>query len=784
MARLHLRSTVAPILLVSGLVALLGLPSSPASGDDPDGTINLADYYGFEGPEIFKLQQRSANMLAGDLNGDGLTDLVLVDNSHSRIDLLQQRKTKPSDDSPAEPAVNGIGNDWRFEHRKIPVDKEVASMTLGDFNGDGRTDIAYFGVPDRLVIRHQPESGEWTHRQSIRLPEVNPVQWTMAAGDLNQDGRDDLVVLGKSVTYLIYQQQDGTLAPPKKLMNTSDKLGLAQIADLDGDGLADLCYVAAEGQERAFCARLQSPDGSLGPELRFDVDRTRGMTLSGVDGRNGSELLALDGRTGRVKALQLKQTEDKPGELAGRLIHFGFGEQGAGRDRDLATGDLDGDGLADVVVTDPDLAQMIVYRQRKGQGLDQGSTFPGLVGADQVRIADFDGDKAAEVVVLSTKERTLGLSRMEKDRLSFPQPLAVQDEPVALELADLNGDGRREIVYIAQKPGSSSELAMHALESTGTGGFKRYSFGKQQSVPVASRGTPQRMMRLDADGDGRPDFLAFPGLGRPPVLILMGADGVPKVAEVRGGIGLGDASAGSVFFGNLDKPALLVAHKNFARNMRLDDKGQWTVVDQYNAAESNARIAGVATIDLDGLPGSEIVLVDTGIKRLRVLRRDGSVYRHWREVELGDFPYQATHLADLNGDGRDDLLLFGRGKFSVLYAGRSDPALQEISSFETKLENTYFNDLVAGDLNGDGHPDVAVLDTRSHYVEILDFDPEQGLRHATHFKVFEEKSFSRRGASGSEPREALIADVTGDGRPDLVLLVHDRVLVYPQDDGK
>ena len=31
-----------------------------------------------------------------------------------------------------------------------------------------------------------------------------------------------------------------------------------------------------------------------------------------------------------------------------------------------------------------------------------------------------------------------------------------------------------------------------------------------------------------------------------------------------------------------------------------------------------------------------------------------------------------------------------------------------------------------------------------------------------------------------EPREAIVADVTGDGKKDLLLLVHDRVLIYPQ----
>jgi hypothetical protein len=32
-----------------------------------------------------------------------------------------------------------------------------------------------------------------------------------------------------------------------------------------------------------------------------------------------------------------------------------------------------------------------------------------------------------------------------------------------------------------------------------------------------------------------------------------------------------------------------------------------------------------------------------------------------------------------------------------------------------------------------------------------------------------------------EPREALVADVTGDGKNDLVVLVHNRILVYPRE---
>ena len=98
-----------------------------------------------------------------------------------------------------------------------------------------------------------------------------------------------------------------------------------------------------------------------------------------------------------------------------------------------------------------------------------------------------------------------------------------------------------------------------------------------------------------------------------------------------------------------------------------------------------------------------------------------------------------------------------------------------------KLEHVYFNSVVAGDLNADGAPDVAAIDTQSQYVDLVNFTPVLGLRHALHFRVFEAKGLVREERTGTEPREAVVADVTHDGREDLILLSQDRVLVYPQE---
>lgn len=778
-------------ILVVALSLFCGRSLLPAQ---EEGMVNeLAQYYGFKPLEIVKLSDRSANLVSGDFNHDGLSDLAIADNAHSRIDLLLQRGAKPANVPAAKVEVNQFAPHWRFEHRKLSVDHEIAAMAAGDFNNDGLIDLAYFGGTDKLVLRFQPKSGDWTEKTTIRLPDVPALAWVVLAGDLNNDKRDDIAVLGLNQTYLLYQQKDGKLGSPESLFNTSQRLTLGQIADLDGDGRKDLCYLSHDEGEQALAARLQGQDGRLGPELRFEMTKPRSVSIAQLDQSPQVEVLTVDSSTGRVKLLQLERPTPKPGELASRLIQYGLGQQAADKSRDIATADLDGDGLTDVVVADPDAARMIVFKQRKGIGLEQGEAFSGLVGAEQVRAADLDGNGAAEVIVLSTKEKTIGVSRMAEGRLTFPQALPMSGkEPIALELADLDADKHMDIVYLTKaRAARETTYTLEALHRAASGNWESHQFDGKPSVTLDLKATPNRIQRLDVNSDGRPEFLVFAGTDKAPALLSLDEKGVPKELKTEGGIPLGNVQPGAVFFGQLQGPALLVAQDKFVRNMRFDEPTRgWQVVDQFNSVEATAKTVGAATINLDGQPGNEIVLIDVGVQKLKVLRREENVYRPWQEIELGRFPFKSVHVADLNGDQQDDLLLFGQGKFAVLYSGRAVPTMKELATFETKSEKAFFADVVGGDLNGDAQPDLAVIDTRSHNIEILNFTPgtaehPASLRSALAFQIFEEKSFAREDEGGDfEPRESLIVDVTNDGRPDLVLLVHDRILIYPQDDGR
>jgi FG-GAP-like repeat len=777
---------------------LLSNPSPvPAAKPKTSSPPDLGQYYGFKQVEVFKLEPRSSNLLTGDFNNDGLTDLALFDNGHARIDLLLQRRHPEEATSESGPSnVNDVKGDWRFEHKTIAVDKQLASMAVGDFNGDGRTDIACFGAPDRLLIYFQPASGEWNKRTTMRVPDVAPQQWNMAAGDLNGDGKDDLVILGRQQTYLFLQNAKGSLSAPTTLMNTSEKLSLAQIADIDGDGRKDLCYLAGESQDRMFCARLQDGSGRLGAELQYEVERPRSVAYARITGGPAQEVLTIDGQTGRLRILQMKHPTGASDEPPSRLVQTGFGRQESDSNRDFALGDLDGDGLTDLVVTDPDGAGIILFRQRKGEGLDPGQTFPSFAGGVQVRIAPLGKGGEKQVVVLSTKEKSIGISSFKNGRLTFPEALPIpDDEPLLLEVADLNGDKQPEILFVSRvRQSRSSDYVLHALERK-EGKWRPYMFGpaKTPQIAIDISSTPTALMKFDAKGDGRPSFLLFQGTDHSPLVLTTKADGSLAALPGDGGMRLGSVGAGAVFMttenaadpaSHKKVPTILVAQENFARKLQPGSDQEWRVVDQYNAAEPSAKIVGSAMVDLDGKADREVVLVDTGIRKIRVLRREGDLFRPWKEIELGSFPYEALRVTDLNGDGRDDLLLIGRGRFAVVYAGQSVPTLTEVATYESKLKKTFFSDVVAGDLNGDGKPDLAMTDTESHYIEILNFDAKHKPHHVFHFKVFEEKSFEGGREGGTEPRESAIADVTGDGRADLILLAHDRVLVYPQDDGK
>ena len=124
--------------------------------------------------------------------------------------------------------------------------------------------------------------------------------------------------------------------------------------------------------------------------------------------------------------------------------------------------------------------------------------------------------------------------------------------------------------------------------------------------------------------------------------------------------------------------------------------------------------------------------------------------------------------------------------FAVVRLSGERIALRERNSWRTEVEQRVEHELTAGDINSDGYMDMVALDAGEQMLEIFSFSELGNLLYATAFEVFESRLFTGGEARVFEPSQCEIGDVTGDGAADLVLLAHDRVLIYPQmaDEGE
>jgi hypothetical protein len=107
--------------------------------------------------------------------------------------------------------------------------------------------------------------------------------------------------------------------------------------------------------------------------------------------------------------------------------------------------------------------------------------------------------------------------------------------------------------------------------------------------------------------------------------------------------------------------------------------------------------------------------------------------------------------------------------------------IAKLDDYDTPIKDGYLNDLIAGDLLGNGRKQIVFMETARNYLDLVQFDANRKLVPGDRWQVFEQHTFRGAQSAVPEPRESAVADVTGDKKNDLIVLVHDRILVYPQE---
>ncbi|HTJ78876.1 MAG TPA: VCBS repeat-containing protein [Rariglobus sp.] len=740
------------------------------------------------GPEIEKLDWNTRALQAVDVDGDHLQDIVLANNDRSTVDILYQLKPgavrtdvgKAVKDNRWEPVLA----DARFRKVSVTTGVTMYDLAVGDLNGDGRPDLAYTGDPQALTLQYQQADGTWVEKRLTEAPV--PIQYLsgLRITDLNGDGRNDLVMLGQKEMVIYYQDKKGELGAPVRLPLPDENCYGLEIADVDGDGRPDILYLGSSARD-TLRVRLQNAQGQFGPEQAYSIKDPRStlQVLHEADGKSPAQFVFAQQRTGQLEFFNLEPAKDNAEAAALRPRIFAP-RATVKTPSAYAFGDFNGDGREDVAVSDPDGAQVFIYFRQSDGGFTVAERYPTFSDARSLASGDWSGKGRADLIVASPKEQTVGIASVNADgRLGYPQPLPTTGRPLAVAAGDLSGDGKLSIVVVREEKGK------RAFDI-----FTRGADGKPsitRTVEVNGLKTDPRGIRLvDANQDGRLDVVIFTPLDSMR-LFLQGADGNFTEASAAAGFrkGLVDNLDASAFAtGDLDgdgKSEMIVSTGAFARAVRVDGQGALTVVDQFNARDANAEISTAFVVPVSGKgKRAEVLLYDRKGEQFQRLRANAQgVYDVVDTVPAGKIDVVGSELR-FAGKGRKqpELFVLGKDRFWWLPLERGDFTARSVDTYATDLPDINYSDVVAGDFTSGSRPELVAIDPDSNLLEILSWDAKaKGWSSRLHFKVFEsDEHYAGKKGAAQEPRESIVADVTGDGKKDLVLLVHDRVLVYPQ----
>ena len=73
--------------------------------------------------------------------------------------------------------------------------------------------------------------------------------------------------------------------------------------------------------------------------------------------------------------------------------------------------DVNGDGLPDLLVAEPDSGQLTLYLQKPDGTLAAAKTFPTLTGVSELAVSDWNGDGKPEIFLLSSDEHQIGVTQ-------------------------------------------------------------------------------------------------------------------------------------------------------------------------------------------------------------------------------------------------------------------------------------------------------------------------------------------------------------------------------------
>ncbi|CAN5800270.1 hypothetical protein BH20ACI4_BH20ACI4_01540 [soil metagenome] len=516
-----------------------------------------------------------------DLNGDGLTDLVVL-GGYFVGEFLGSIK----------------GN---FRNSVLRADditlnpRNIFRISLGDFDGDGKKDIVGAGINEGISgLRFLHGNGDGTFTDSNNSTNQGVQYYSTAVGDFNSDNKLDVVAITATNIGLFRGNGQGVFFSPINFPAGTD-LRYIVSQDFNGDGKPDVAATDFAGNR--VVVMLGNGVAGFGTPVNFTV------------GTNPTKLALADFNTdGKIDIVTANEGSNNVSVLLGNGIggfgtatNFAIGVKPVW----VTSGDINNDGKLDLLTANRD-ANSVSILLGNGNGIFNAPSHItyNMTRPTSVTLQDANFDSRPDLIT--------GMDRFQDDRLIFSMSVLLNScdaNPTAPHTPfDFDGDGKTDLSIFRPAPGewwinrssNSSNFAAQfgastdkivPADYTGDGktdialfrpsngnwfilrsedsSFFAFPFGNSTDVPVPA----------DYDGDGRADaavfrpstntwyiqkssggtdIIGFGAAGDKPVVADYDGDGKADIAIYRNNAGVSEwwirkSSNGSVFaaqFGN------------------------------------------------------------------------------------------------------------------------------------------------------------------------------------------------------------------------------------------